>query len=83
MPLYDFSLKANIDKVFTKLEAKHGAKMDHVCALPNYTLVKPIRVVNLVTTETLLDNKVNAVAQPDVCPPDAADVSSEAPTPNP
>lgn len=49
---------------------------EHVCALPPYTLYKPIRVVNIVRTETVLDNAVTATSRPDVCPPDAKDVTT-------
>lgn len=85
MPILKFSGLATGDpdpwtKVTKALLAKEAAdptkKAEHLCALPIYTLVKPIRVVNVVRTETVLDNVVNATANPDVCPPEAADVTS-------
>lgn len=75
------------DKITNALLAKEAAdatkKAEHVCALPVYTLVKPIRVVNVVRTETVLDNTVNATANPDICPPEATDVTSSEPKATP
>lgn len=65
----------DLSNLWTKIEATAGVK-DHLCLIEGVTLVRPIRVVNLVKTITELEAPVSLKAEPTACPTDAIDATT-------